>query len=165
LRCPRSPERDANVTIAENEKRADASTPPFERAGISADSREGVPTMKFLVVDDSSTMRRIVINTLTKAGYSEFAEAGNGTEGMAELAKSPVDMVITDWNMPVMNGLEFVRAIRANAGSKDVPVLMVTTNAAKDDILEALKAGVNDYVIKPFTPDVIKTKITTVVGK
>jgi two-component system, chemotaxis family, chemotaxis protein CheY len=121
--------------------------------------------MKFLVVDDSSTMRRIVINTLTKAGYSEFAEAGNGTEGLAELAKSPVDMVITDWNMPVMNGLEFVRAIRASAAGKDVPVLMVTTNAAKDDILEALKAGVNDYVIKPFTPDVIKTKITTVVGK
>jgi two-component system chemotaxis response regulator CheY len=67
--------------------------------------------------------------------------------------------------MPVMNGLEFVRAMRANATTKTVPVLMVTTNAAKDDILEALKAGVNDYVIKPFTPDVIKAKVTAVMSK
>jgi two-component system, chemotaxis family, chemotaxis protein CheY len=121
--------------------------------------------MKFLVVDDSSTMRRIVINTLTKAGYSEFAEAGNGSEAVDQLTKNPVDCVITDWNMPVMNGLEFVRAMRANATTKTVPVLMVTTNAAKDDILEALKAGVNDYVIKPFTPDVIKAKVTAVMCK
>ena len=121
--------------------------------------------MRFLVVDDSSTMRRIVINTLTKAGYNDFAEAGNGSEGVDQLTKNPVDCVITDWNMPVMNGLEFVRAIRANATTKTVPVLMVTTNAAKDDILEALKAGVNDYVIKPFTPDVIKAKVTAVTTK
>jgi two-component system chemotaxis response regulator CheY len=121
--------------------------------------------MKFLVVDDSSTMRRIVIYTLTKAGSSEFTEAGNGSEAVDQLKKIPVDCVITDWNMPVMNGLEFVRAMRANATTKTVPVLMVTTNAAKDDILEALKAGVNDYVIKPFTPDVIKAKVTAVMCK
>jgi two-component system chemotaxis response regulator CheY len=121
--------------------------------------------MKFLVVDDSSTMRRIVINTLTKAGYSEFSEAGNGTEGVAALEKEPVDFVITDWNMPVMNGLEFVKAIRANGTTSKLPVLMVTTNAAQDDILEALKAGVNDYVIKPFTPDTIKSKIQAVLSK
>ena len=121
--------------------------------------------MKFLVVDDSSTMRRIVINTLTKAGYSEFTEAGNGSEAVDQLTKQPVDCVITDWNMPVMNGLDFVRAIRSKESTKLMPVLMVTTNAAKDDILEALKAGVNDYVIKPFTPDVIKAKVTAVMSK
>jgi two-component system chemotaxis response regulator CheY len=121
--------------------------------------------MKFLIVDDSSTMRRIVINTLTKAGFSEFAEAGNGTEAVDQLAKHPVDVVITDWNMPVMNGLDFVKAIRAKAATKQVPVLMVTTNAAQDDILEALKAGVNDYVVKPFTPDVIKAKVQAVTAK
>ena len=121
--------------------------------------------MKFLIVDDSSTMRRIVINTLTKAGYSEFAEAGNGAEGVDALGKSPVDVVITDWNMPVMNGLEFVKAIRANAATQKVPVLMVTTNAAQEDILEALKTGVNDYVVKPFTPDVIKAKVQAVTTK
>jgi two-component system chemotaxis response regulator CheY len=121
--------------------------------------------MKFLVVDDSSTMRRIVINTLAKAGYSEFAEAGNGSEAVDQLTKHTVDCVITDWNMPVMNGLEFVKTLRANANTRSVPVLMVTTNAAKADILEALKAGVNDYVVKPFTPDVIKAKITAVTAK
>jgi two-component system chemotaxis response regulator CheY len=121
--------------------------------------------MKFLIVDDSSTMRRIVINTLTKAGFSEFAEAGNGTEGVDQLAKHAFDVVITDWNMPVMNGLDFVRAIRAKESTKLVPVLMVTTNAAQDDILEALKAGVNDYVVKPFTPDVIKAKVQAVTTK
>jgi two-component system chemotaxis response regulator CheY len=121
--------------------------------------------MKFLIVDDSSTMRRLVINTLTKAGFSDFAEAGNGNEGVEQLAKCPIDVVITDWNMPVMNGLDFVRAIRANAATRQVPVLMVTTNAAKDDILQALKAGVNDYVVKPFTPDVIKAKVQAVTTK
>jgi two-component system chemotaxis response regulator CheY len=118
--------------------------------------------MKFLIVDDSSTMRRIVMNTLTKAGYSDFAEAGNGAEGVDQLAKGAFDVVITDWNMPVMNGLDFVKAIRANTATQKVPVLMVTTNAAQEDILEALKTGVNDYVVKPFTPEVIKAKVQAV---
>ena len=115
--------------------------------------------MRFLIVDDSSTMRRIIINTLTKLGYKEFHEAGNGREGLEKLASTPVDMIITDWNMPEMSGIDFIRAVRANSATKLLPVLMVTTNAAEDDIVAALKAGVNNYVVKPFTPDTIREKI------
>lgn len=115
--------------------------------------------MRFLVVDDSTTMRRIIINTLNRVGYQDCAEASNGREGIECLAASGADMVITDWNMPEMSGLEFIRAIRANAATKNLPVLMVTTNAAKDDIVEAMRAGINSYVVKPFTPDTIKEKI------
>jgi two-component system, chemotaxis family, chemotaxis protein CheY len=115
--------------------------------------------MRILVVDDSSTMRRIIINTLNKLGYKDCQEAGNGREGVARLEAGPVDMIITDWNMPEMSGVEFIRAVRANDATKKLPVLMVTTNASEDDIVEALRAGVNNYVVKPFTPDTIKEKI------
>ncbi len=118
--------------------------------------------MRFLVVDDSSTMRRIIINTLNKLGYTECREAGNGKEGLDALSANPVDIVITDWNMPEMSGVEFVRAVRSNDATKAMPVLMVTTNAAEGDIVEALKAGVNNYVVKPFTPATIKEKIEAV---
>ena len=121
--------------------------------------------MRFLVVDDSSTMRRIIINTLSRIGHPDSLEAGNGREGLEKLRGGGVDVVITDWNMPEMNGLEFVRAIRANPATRSVPVLMVTTNAAQDDIVEALKAGVSNYVVKPFTPDIIKDKIQAVLAK
>ena len=115
--------------------------------------------MRFLIVDDSSTMRRIIINTLNNLGYKEFHEAGNGREGIDKLATTAVDMIITDWNMPEMSGIDFIRAVRANEATKALPVLMVTTNAAEDDIKEALRAGVNNYVVKPFTLDTIKEKI------
>jgi two-component system chemotaxis response regulator CheY len=118
--------------------------------------------MRFLVVDDSSTMRRIIINTLNKLGYTECREAGNGREGLDQLTANPVDIVITDWNMPEMSGVEFARAIRSNDATKGVPILMVTTNAAEGDIVEALKAGVSNYVVKPFTPATIKEKIEAV---
>lgn len=121
--------------------------------------------MRFLIVDDSSTMRRIIINTLTKLGYEQFVEAGNGREGLDKMGGGGVDLIITDWNMPEMNGIEFVRAVRTTPQGKSVPVLMVTTNAAKDDVAEALKAGVNNYVVKPFTADTIKEKIDAVLGR
>ncbi|HLG55849.1 MAG TPA: response regulator [Vicinamibacterales bacterium] len=121
--------------------------------------------MRFLIVDDSSTMRRIIINTLNKLGHQDVYEAGNGKEGLERLTAGPIDMIITDWNMPEMSGIEFIRAVRATAAVKDVPVLMVTTNAAKDDIVEALKAGVNSYVVKPFTPDTMKEKIEAVLPR
>lgn len=91
------------------------------------------------------------------------ALAGNGREGMDKLASTPVDMVITDWNMPEMSGIDFIKAVRTNAATKALPVLMVTTNAAEDDIKEALRAGVNNYVVKPFTPDTIKEKIQSAI--
>ena len=115
--------------------------------------------MRFLVIDDSSTMRRIIINTLNKLGHKDIAEASNGREGVERLAAAMVDVIITDWNMPEMTGIEFVRFIRAQEKYSKIPVLMVTTNAAKDDIVEALRAGVTNYVVKPFTPDVMKEKI------
>ena len=121
--------------------------------------------MRFLVVDDSTTMRRIIINTLNKVGYQDIAEAANGREGVERLATTPVDMIITDWNMPEMSGIDFIRSVRANDATKNLPVLMVTTNAAKDDIVEALRAGVNSYVVKPFTPDTIKEKIESMLAR
>jgi two-component system, chemotaxis family, chemotaxis protein CheY len=121
--------------------------------------------MRFLVVDDSSTMRRIIINTLNKLGHQDVQEAGNGKEGLDRLTTGPVDMIITDWNMPEMSGIDFVRAVRSTSTVRAVPVLMVTTNAAKDDIVEALKAGVNSYVVKPFTPETMREKIESVLPR
>lgn len=121
--------------------------------------------MRFLIVDDSSTMRRIIINTLNKLGHQDFVEASNGREGIERLSSGGVDMIITDWNMPEMSGIDFIRNVRGAAATKDVPVLMVTTNAAKDDIVEALKVGVNSYVVKPFTPETMKEKIEAVLAK
>lgn len=120
--------------------------------------------MRFLVVDDSPTMRRIVINALKTFGYSEFVEAGDGQEGLAKLASEPVDFVITDWNMPVMNGLDLTKAIRSTPNLSHLPILMVTTRGLKQDIIEALKAKVNNYVVKPFTPQVLKEKIDAVLS-
>ena len=118
--------------------------------------------MRILVVDDSSTMRRIIINALNKVGYSDYVEAGNGREGVDKLAAGPVNLIITDWNMPEMSGLEFIKAVRANDQTKHIPALMVTTNAAQADITQAMEAGVNNYLVKPFTPDTIKEKIQLV---
>ncbi len=118
--------------------------------------------LKFLVVDDSATMRRIVINALRGIGYSEVVEAGDGKDALAKLMTDKIDFVITDWNMPNMSGLEFTKAVRAEADFQNIPILMVTTRGIKQDIVEALQARVNNYVIKPFTPAVLKEKIEQV---
>ncbi len=115
--------------------------------------------MKILTIDDSTTMRRIIINTLARIGYKDVIQADNGKTGLAALEENGgVDVIITDWNMPEMDGLEFVKHVRSGP-YKSVPILMVTTNAAKEDIVEALQAGVNNYVVKPFTPETLKEKI------
>ena len=121
--------------------------------------------MRVLVVDDSSTMRRIIINTLRKLGYEDTCEAGDGREALRSLTATPADMVVTDWNMPEMTGPEFVEALRAMPDLAKIPVLMVTTQAAKEDVIVALRAGVNDYLIKPFTPDALKDKLLTLLAK
>ena len=118
--------------------------------------------MRFLVVDDSATMRRIVVNSLKRIGYEECVEAGDGAEAL-ERFDSTIEFVITDWNMPTMTGLEFVRAVRARPDGKSVPVLMVTTRSVREDIVQAAQAGVNNYVVKPFTPQVLKEKIDQVI--
>ncbi|MBL7997186.1 MAG: response regulator [Candidatus Kapabacteria bacterium] len=115
--------------------------------------------MKFLVVDDSPTMRRIVVNALQTFGYDQIVEAQDGAEALEKLKAEPVNFVITDWNMPNMNGLELTKAIRGNGPTSGLPVLMVTTRGLKQDIIEALQAKVNNYVVKPFTPQVLKEKI------
>jgi two-component system chemotaxis response regulator CheY len=121
--------------------------------------------MRILVVDDSSTMRRIIANTLKKIGCEDIVEAGNGAEGLQQIGAGGVEFVVTDWNMPIMNGLEFVRQLRGIAAMAQVPVLMVTTNAEHSDIAGAKEAGVNDYVVKPFTPDALKEKMNALLGK
>jgi len=116
--------------------------------------------LKFLVVDDSVTMRRIVSNSLKNLGFDSFVEAGDGKEALTILSSdSTINFVITDWNMPVMTGLELIKAIRSDANLSKLPVLMVTTRGVKDDIIEALNAKVNNYIVKPFTPQVLKEKI------
>ena len=121
--------------------------------------------MKILVVDDSSTMRRIIINTLNKLGYKDVLEASNGLEALAVLKENPdVSLILTDWNMPEMDGLTFVQTLKKSKTFSKVPIIMITTMGAKEDIVKALKAGVNNYIVKPFTPQILKEKIQQVVG-
>ncbi len=115
--------------------------------------------IRILVVDDMSTMRRIIKTILNQLGYSNIDEAENGKQALAKLKKERFDFVITDWNMPEMDGLELVKAIRADEELKTLPVLMVTAEAKKENVMEALKAGVNNYIVKPFTPEILKEKM------
>lgn len=121
--------------------------------------------MKLVVVDDSSTMRRIIKNTLSRLGYNDVLEGEDGVQGWNVLDTNPdVGMLITDWNMPEMNGLELVKKVRADARFKDLPIIMVTTEGGKAEVITALKAGVNNYIVKPFTPQVLKEKLGAVLG-
>jgi len=115
--------------------------------------------MKFLVVDDSQTMRRIVNNALKNIGYEDILEAEDGKDAIGKLYTEKVDFIITDWNMPNMSGLEFTKAIRGDEQYAELPILMVTTRGMKEDVVEALQAKVNNYIVKPFTPVVLKEKI------
>jgi len=121
--------------------------------------------LKLLVVDDSSTMRRIIKNTLARLGYKDVLEGADGVEGWNQMNNNPdIDMLITDWNMPEMNGLELVKKVRADERFKDLPIIMVTTEGGKAEVITALKAGVNNYIVKPFTPQVLKEKLGAVMG-
>ena len=121
--------------------------------------------MKILVVDDSSTMRRIIKNTLKRIGYSDIIEGADGKEGWDALNNNKdVQMIITDWNMPEMNGLELVKLIRSDKHWDNIPIIMVTTEGGKAEVITALRAGVNNYIVKPFTPQVLKEKLGAVMG-
>ncbi|MBK7141018.1 MAG: response regulator [bacterium] len=120
--------------------------------------------LKIIAVDDSPTMRRIIINTLKRAGYENVIEATDGKDALAKMKVEHVSFVITDWNMPEMDGLAFVTQIRATDEFKNLPVLMVTTRSVKEDIVEAMKAGVNNYIVKPFTPETLKAKIDQILA-
>ena len=115
--------------------------------------------MKFLVVDDFSTMRRIVRNLLKELGYTNVDEAEDGSVGLQKLKGGDFQFVVTDWNMPVMTGIDMLKAIRADAKLKTLPVLMVTAEAKREQIIEAAQHGVNGYIIKPFTAQTLEEKL------
>jgi two-component system chemotaxis response regulator CheY len=117
---------------------------------------------KVLVVDDSGTMRKIIVRSLNVLGVTDVVEAGDGSDGLALFKQQHFDVVLTDWNMPRMTGLEFLKAIR-NMGSQ-VPVILITTEADKDRVIEAVHAGVSDYLVKPFETDGLRTKLQKYVG-
>ncbi|MBT0584902.1 MULTISPECIES: chemotaxis response regulator CheY [Alteromonas] len=115
--------------------------------------------MKILVVDDFSTMRRIIKNLLKDLGFTNIQEADDGSTALPMLQQGDFDFVVTDWNMPGMQGIDLLRAIRSDDGLKHLPVLMVTAEAKKEQIVAAAQAGVNGYVVKPFTAATLKEKL------
>ena len=121
--------------------------------------------MKVLVVDDSSTMRRILTNCLKEAGYDEAVQAADGIEALDVLSKDrDVGLILTDWHMPNMDGFTLLKEVKKNNGTKSIPVIMVTTQAEKRSVVDALQSGASSYIVKPFTPEVINEKIGEVMG-
>ncbi|MEE4639277.1 MAG: chemotaxis response regulator CheY [Wenzhouxiangella sp.] len=118
--------------------------------------------MQILVVDDFSTMRRIVKNVLRELGFSNIKEAEDGKAALQVLNSSKIDFIVTDWNMPVMDGLSLLKSVRADDRLKSIPVLMVTAEAKREQIIEAAQCGVNGYVVKPFTAQTLKVKMEKV---
>ncbi len=121
--------------------------------------------IKILVVDDFSTMRRIVKNLLRQLGYINIEEAEDGAQAYSKLKNGGFGFVISDWNMPNMDGLGLLKKIRSDEELKDIPVLMVTAEAEKDKVVTAIQAGVNNYIVKPFTGEVLKEKIDKIFEK
>ncbi|MBR9911648.1 MAG: chemotaxis protein CheY [Gammaproteobacteria bacterium] len=115
--------------------------------------------IKILVVDDFATMRRIIKNLLRDLGFTNIQEADDGATALPMLKSNDFDFLVTDWNMPAMSGIELLKAVRADQRLSGLPVLMVTAEAKRDQIIEAAQAGVNGYVVKPFTAAVLKEKI------
>ncbi len=119
-------------------------------------------SMKVLIVDDFATMRRILKNILKQIGFTEMTEADDGTTALEEMQKTKFDLIICDWNMPKMSGIELLKTIRGSEEYKDIPFLMVTAEAQKQNVIDAVKAGVSNYVVKPFTADQITDKLTKI---
>ena len=115
--------------------------------------------MQILIVDDFSTMRRIIKNLLRDLGFTNTAEADDGSTALPMLEKGNFDFLITDWNMPTMQGIDLLKEIRQNSELSSLPVLMVTAESKRDQIIEAAEAGVNGYIVKPFTAQTLKEKI------
>jgi two-component system chemotaxis response regulator CheY len=118
--------------------------------------------MKVLTVDDFPTMRRIVKTLLRQLGYTNVSEAEDGQAALTKLKQEKFDLVLLDWNMPRMTGLELLKAIRADDALREIPVVMITAEGRKEDVLEAVKAGVNNFIVKPFTAETLEEKLNKV---
>lgn len=121
-------------------------------------------SIKILIVDDFATMRRILKNILKQLGFTNVTEADDGTTALDLLKSNSFDLIISDWNMPKMTGLDLLKTVRATPEYKDIPFLMVTAEAQKQNVIDAVQAGVSNYVVKPFTADQISEKLTKILG-
>ena len=118
--------------------------------------------MRFLVIDDSMPMRRIVANVLARLGHTDVILAANGREAMKRIETEPIDFVITDWFMPEMSGIEFLRKVRDNPSTRNVPIVIITANASSADVAHAVRLKVNGYVLKPFTAELLRERIDSI---
>ncbi len=121
--------------------------------------------MKILIVDDFATMRKVIKNLLRQTGYQNVTEAEDGVVALKELKSQKIDFIISDWNMPNMTGIELLRAVRADSELSSLPFLMVTAEALQQNVVEAVKAGVSNYIVKPFTAEVLSEKIEQIIEK
>ena len=122
----------------------------------------GYEGKKVLVVDNSAVMRQIIKKNLKELGFTELSEAEDGAAGLKKAGEEPVDLIVSDWNMPNMTGLEFLKAVRADASLKGIAFIMVTSESDKEKIMEAVKAGVNQYIVKPFNAIQLEEKIKAI---
>ena len=121
--------------------------------------------MRILVVDDFGTMRKVIRNLLRQGGYQNVTEAEDGVADLKELKSQKIDFIISDWNMPNMTGIDLLRAVRADSELSSLPFLMVTAESLKENVVEAVKAGVSNYIVKPFTAEVLSEKIEAIIEK
>ena len=121
--------------------------------------------MKILIVDDFATMRKVIKNLLRQTGYQNVTEAEDGVVALKELKSQKIDFIISDWNMPNMTGIELLRAVRTDSELSSLPFLMVTAEALQQNVVEAVKAGVSNYIVKPFTAEVLSEKIEKIIEK
>jgi two-component system chemotaxis response regulator CheY len=121
-------------------------------------------SMKVLVVDDFATMRRIVKGVLNQLGFNSIVEAEDGSNALDTLKKEKVGLIVSDWNMPKMTGLDLLKAVRGDDTLKEIPFIMVTAEGQKENVVEAVKAGVSNYIVKPFTPETFSEKLEKVFG-
>lgn len=119
--------------------------------------------MRILIIDDSKTMRNIQKSTLGQLGYNDIEEAGDGQDALSKVDAFNPDLILLDWNMPIMDGITFAKAYRAKG--RTVPIIMVTTEAEKNRVVEAIKAGVNNYLVKPFTPEALLAKVNETITR
>lgn len=120
--------------------------------------------MRILVVDDFLTMRRIIINLLRQLGFNNVVEAADGKQALERVHEEPIDLIVSDWNMPNMTGIEFLKHVRADEKTKKIPFIMVTAEGKKENVIAAVHAGVSNYIVKPFNAATLKEKMVKVIG-